>query len=206
MKTLLFYLIIGGVAGIVTALLDWPITVLYAAILAGFIFSLGQLVYTMAFSQNIKSIEKFLAKNKKDPVYRFLYELGQGSEEGQREALRGVLKKYKNTKYEAVYGAALSMMDENYEAAQQYNAAILHKEEGQYTKIIIDLLAGNEVKVPIPTFKKQWMNKSIEAHEAFVRGDVQAFDARVQEVLAASKGVQHYGNYFSFAKMRKQLA
>ena len=205
MKTLVFYLVIGVLAGALCAMLNLPIIVVWGALFAGFLLSIARIFYISIFSQDVKAIGKFIAKHKKDPVYCYLYNLGTGSKHEQREALHTILAKYPTEKYQAVYGAALAILNKDYDFAKKKIAPMLHKEEGQYTDLLIDLTAGYPLKKDVPTFKKTWMNKSLEAYEAFRRKDKETFEHLAEETLKLSKGIQYYSNYYAFQQLREEL-
>lgn len=157
------------------------------------------------FTKNLKKIERVIKNNRKNPIYHSLQLLAEGTDEEFEESLEAILKKYKNTKYEGTYGALLAMMQGDFEQAHRYNERLLHKEVGQYTNYIIDIVAGKEIE-DVPAFKKSWMNASIEAHKAYMRHDVLAFENYSKQATEQAKGIQYYGNYYTFKRMENRLS
>ena len=200
----LFYIIFGVALGILVGILQLPSYVIGIVVVIALIISLGNLLYITMKTQNLKKLEKFIKRNNKNPVYYSLQMLAQGTDEEFQESLEAIVKKYKNTKYEATYGALLAMMNGDFELAHRYNEPQLHKEVGQYTNYIIDIMAGKEIG-DVPAFKQSWMNASIEAHKAAMRKDLQTFEMMSSQATNQAKGIQYYGNYYTFKRMRNRL-
>lgn len=199
------YIIIALILGVVVAIMEWPA---YVIIIGGIVLALliiSRIVYLSTQSQNLQAIGKFIDGYKKNPVYFSLHMLREGTDEQFKESLHGILKKYKNSKYEAVYGTMLAMMDGDFELAHRYNGPLLHKEVGQYNNYIIDIMAGKEFEEAVPLFSKKWMNASIKAHQAFMKRDVPAFERLSKQAIQEAKGVQYYGNFYTFKRMRKLM-
>lgn len=199
------YIIFGIVLGVLVGILELPSYVIGVAVVIALVISLGNLLYTTMYTQNLKKLEKFIKSNNKNPVYYSLQMLAEGTDEQFREGLEAIVKKYKNTKYEAAYGALLAMVNGDYELAHRYNEPQLHKEVGQYTNYIIDIMAGKEIG-DVPAFKKSWMNSSIEAHQAAMHMDLQTFEIMSRQATNQAKGIQYYGNFYTFKRMRKRLS
>lgn len=198
---IIFYMILGVLVGI----LDWPFYIIGIIVAIALVISLGNLLYTAMYTQNLKKLEKFIKGNSRNPVYYSLQMLAEGTDDQFRESLESIIKKYKNTKYEATYGALLAMMNGDYELAHRYNEPQLHKEVGQYTNYIIDVMAGKEIG-DVPAFKESWMNSSIEAHQAAMRMDLQTFEIMSRQATDQAKGIQYYGNYYTFKRMKERLS
>ena len=199
------YIIFGIVLGVLVGILELPSYVIGVAVVIALVISLGNLLYTTMYTQNLKKLEKFIKSNNKNPVYYSLQMLAEGTDDQFRESLESIIKKYKNTKYEATYGALLAMMNGDYELAHRYNEPQLHKEVGQYTNYIIDVMAGKEIG-DVPAFKESWMNTSIEAHQAAMRQDLLAFEGLANQATNQAKGIQYYGNYYTFKRMKESLS
>ena len=200
----LFYIIFGVALGVLVGILELPSYIIGVVVVIALIISLSNLLYTTMYTQNLKKLEKFIKRYNKNPVYYSLQMLAEGTDDQFREGLEAIVKKYKNTKYEATYGALLAMMNGDFELAHRYNEPQLHKEVGQYTNYIIDVMAGKEIG-DVPAFKKSWMNSSIEAHQAAMRKDLLAFEGLANQAINQAKGIQYYGNYYTFKRMRERL-
>lgn len=202
---LLYYIIFGAVGGVFVALMNLPPYTIAVFFGMGMIISLANLFYIIMYSQNLKKLEKYIKQNSKNPIYKSLQLLAQGTDEEFMNSLEAIVKKYKNTKYEATYGALLAMMQGNFEQAHRYNKPQLHKEVGKYTHYLIEIMAGKEIE-DVPVFKQSWMNASLEAHRAFVRKDLMTFEILSKQATNQAKGIQYYGNYYTFKRMRERLS
>ncbi|WP_274309777.1 hypothetical protein [Solibacillus daqui] len=199
------FIVVGAIIGLVVGMLNLPSYTIAIAAVVLFIGIMGNFFYVTMYTKNLKKIEKVIKSNRKNPIYRSLQLLAEGTDEEFEESLEVILKKYKNTKYEGTYGALLAMMRGDFEQAHRYNERLLHKEVGQYTNYIIDIVSGKEIE-DVPAFKQSWMNSSIEAHKAFMSHDVHAFEDFSKQATEQAKGIQYYGNYYTFKRMRNKLS
>ena len=205
MTTLLIMLVFGAIYGIISGMYDLPFWGLYIVL---FIFTaalIGDLFYTIFKSQNLVKIRKFLMKYKKEPVYQYMLLHEQNApDEDKIDTLRQVLAKHKQDKYQATYGVHLALVNEDFEAAKQAIRPLLNTDIGEYTNEIIHILSGDHYSNK-RQYKKQWMNDSVLAHEAFMRNDLSAFDSYSSKSLEQTGGVQYFGNYYSFRDMRSRI-
>lgn len=204
--SLFIMLLLGAAFGVVSAMFNLPLWIFFLLIVLTSFILMGNVLHTAYRSKNMHKIRKFIEKHKKDPVYRFMIQHADGAPDVDKiDTLEKVLAKYKQPKYQAIYGVHLAFVKEDIEAAKQAIKPLLHTEIGAYTNDIIHLLNGE----PAPgkqLYTKQWMNDSITAHEAFVERDVAKFDEYVQKSLNNTTGVQLFGNYYSFQQMREKLS
>lgn len=204
LKTILIYLVIGASVGVVVAMLDLPIYVVWIILIAFMLWSMGRIIYVSTAATDLRAIEKFVDKHQKDPVYAYLHKLRDGTDDELKDAVQQVLQKHKNGKYHAAYGMVSAMLEEDFEAAQRYNNVLLPEENGRYNATIIQILAGNELHTK-EQFSKPWMNTSIEAHQAYMKRDAAYFRDLAQEAVEQTKGVQRYINHYSFQRMMDKL-
>lgn len=203
--TILLMVILGATFGVLSAMFDWPTWSFFLFIIAATILLLSNLFYTAYRTKNLYKIRKFIERHKKDPVYKFMLQHADNAPAQDKiDTLEQVLTKYKQDKFQATYGVHLALVKDDLEAAKQAIKPILDSEIGAYTNDIIYILNGEQPSVK-RQYSKQWMNDSILAHEAFMRGDLQAFDNAVQKSLANTGGVQLFGNYYSFQQMREKF-
>lgn len=205
MKFYIFLILLGFVLGIGIAITGWPIWIAYIVIVVVGVPHLLSPIYILYRSKNLEALTKIVDKFKKNPVYLYMYLLRDGTDEELVVALDQVLAKYKNEKYQAIYGTLHALLRGDFQDARQYIKPMLHKEVGQYTNDLITILEGNYDAIPTKSYEKEWMNFSIAAHKAYMQKDIEGFEIASKQAIQQAAGIQHYGNYYTFQRMRKKL-
>jgi hypothetical protein len=205
MKFYIFLILLGVVLGIGFAITGWPIWIAYIVIVVVGVTHLLSPLYVLYRSKNLEALTKIVDKFKKNPIYLYMYLLRDGTNEELLGVLDQVLTKYKNEKYQAIYGTLHALLQEDFQAARQYIKPMLHKEVGQYTNDLIDILEGNYDDIPTKSYEKDWMNSSIVAHKAYMEKDIEGFEIASRQAVQQAVGIQHYGNYYTFQRMHKEL-
>ena len=207
-REIMRYIIIialSALTGAIFAIMEWPIEFMFIIIAIFAFISISQIIYVNSFTKNIASIEKYLAKNKKNPIFNYAYILPTATDGELIEVLEAITQKYKSTKYASIYGAYAALFKEDSEAARKSIQPIAHTEVGRYTKALIDIFEGKYEEATKHDVKKQWMQHSILAHIAFYKGDVNTLNEQAALSTNAVGGIQHYVNLHTFNKMKKEL-
>lgn len=198
-------IILSASLGAVFAMMDWPIWMLYTLIGVIIIISISSLIYTVAFSTNMEKIKKYLNKNKKNEIYYYAHILPTATDYDLIEALQKIVAKYKNSKYEAIYGAYLALLQDDTYKAKQYISIIKHTEIGRYTQALIDVYEGNYDEAANANIQKRWMSEGILTYIAFFQKDVAAFNKHRDNAIEHARGVQRYVNIHTFARLEHEL-
>lgn len=204
MKILLMILI-GAAAGAILAMLGWPIQILYVIVVIFVTVSLANIVNVNVFSKNKATIEKYLKKHKKEPVYQFVAMQPYATDEEQIVCLEKILTKHKNPKYQAIYGCYLGLLQNDTEAARTYIKPIEGTEHGNYCAALVAIKEGNYDAAKAFTFKKDWMKHSVLGHIAYETKNHAQFNEHSKLAIDSVGGIQHYVNFHAFEKMAKQL-
>src|SRR5690606_21463804 len=94
MKMFLYYLLIAFVGFWIANYYSWPKWTVSIFMVIACIVMLSRMLYVLYGTKNIKSVEKFLANNRKEPIYAYVYEQANGTKEEQLNAIEQILKKY----------------------------------------------------------------------------------------------------------------
>lgn len=191
-------IIIGIVSGIFGLSTHLMIIVLF--ILA--FMSLGYILYTIQFSKNMDRIHKFLEKNQKQPVYRYAFEVGNGSTESQLEAIDAILKKYKSPVMQATYKMHRALLSKNYILAMQEIQTIANKPLGQYCIATLYALQGDHQQARQIPLKPAWQQAVVEAIIAFNEQSPH-YEEKKQQAIDLARGVQRYVNVHFFKDLEK---
>ena len=197
--------ILSGLTGALLAMMEWPIEIMFIVIAVIAIISTGYIFYINYFSQNFTAIEKYLAKNQKNPIYHYTYILPTATDEQLIQALQTIIQKYAHTKYKSIYSTYLALMEEDLDSAHQHVIPIKHTEIGRYTSALIDVYEGNYDEALQHQVQKSWMKHSILAHIAFFTKDLNAFQEEAALTVASTGGVQRYSNYYTLERMKREL-
>lgn len=201
----IFALVIGLIIGVLSGIFELSNWVFVVVILVYVAIIIGYYSYLLLKSKNLSKIQKFVAKNKKNPIYRYmLLNSRDASAEEKIAALEEVLSKYKKPNFQATYGVMLNILKEDYDEAENCAKPLLGTEEGDYNLELIRVLKG-DLQAPSRTFKKQWMNDSIKANIAYMQKDLPKFDEYVERSLSNTGGLQYFNNYYSFKQLRLKL-
>lgn len=205
LKSFGWLILVALVLGIITGFMNWPIWIAWGVIALLGAVSIAKLLHTVYYSKNLETITKFIDSYKKNPVYYYMYLQREGTPQEMEATLNEVLTKYKNVKYQAVYGVHRALLREDFQEAREYIEPMRHNEVGQYTYELIEIMDGKGLDEQSKVYQRLWMNYSIEAHRAYMKKDYEAFEAATRLSLRNSAGIQYYGNYYAFKKMREQL-
>ena len=197
--------ILSGLTGAFFAIMDWPIEMMFIVLAVIAITSMGYIFYINYFSKSFTAIEKYLAKNHKNPIYHYTYILPTATDEQLIQALQAIIQKYAHTKYKSIYNTYLALMEEDIVSAHQHVVPIQHTEIGRYTSALINVYEGNYDEALQHQVQKKWMKHSILTHIAFFKKDLNAFKEEAALAVSSTGGVQRYSNYYTFERMKKEL-
>ena len=201
-KKLLWMIPLAIVIGVGFAMQDWPIWMGIALFVFIAILEIPIMLYTLYASQNLARITKYIVQNRKNPIYKYMYLLPEGTEASLIESMDTILRKYKQPNIQAIYGANRAILLEDFDEARRLVNPVLQSEIGQYTMALIAAMQGNSEEMQQYKVEKEWMRAGLEANLAFAQGDMITFDRASQQAIDSAKGVQYYANTYVFKRMR----
>lgn len=206
LKHYLIYYIIFFLFCLVAGLLEWP---LWIMILAGFIILfiiLGDTIYTLYGTTNMKKVEKFLLNNRKNPLYHLAYVQANGTKEEIIQVIDDLLKKQKNPFIQQYYSAVREYSSENYEKAMELAENIQKDTYKNYTKALIHVKLNQleEAENLLPSLSIQFMKEEILALIAYKKNDDEKFEIHSKNCIDVCKGVQRYNMMKTFERINKE--
>ena len=127
--------------------------------------------------------------------------LREGTDAELIDVLEKVVAKYKQSTYQASFGAQLYLLQSNVNAAKQMVEPAKNSAIGQYTLALIDAVTGFEEQALSYKVEKEWMQHSVLANIAYAKGDVATLEKEAALAVEQTKGVQRYSNYYTFKRM-----
>lgn len=193
MKTFLYYLLIAFVGFWIANYYSWPKWTVFVFMVIACIVMLGRMLYVLYGTKNIKSVEKFLASNRKEPIYAYVYEQAKGTKEEQLNAIEQILKKYPKGYIYQNYRFVREMLKEDYDVAFD-EAKLIGKEPFMsYSKALVYATQGNRHDALSFELSKEWMREAILATLAKVENDKNSYEVHKQNAIQSARGIQRYG-------------
>lgn len=197
MRWILFYSV-AFLLGIIMAWQDWPfwIAILFLSFITfAFIFDM---LYTIYGTTNMKRVEQFIIKKKKEPIYRYVYAQAFGTKDDQLDAIEKILRKYKQPHIKHYYQAIRAYLKEDYPLALQEASFINKKPLENYLKALTFAAMGDKDQALCIALEKNWMKEAILAMIAFQEKDEQAFQHHSAKAIEQAKGIQRFSLQASF--------
>ena len=201
-KKLLWMIPLALVIGVGFAMLEWPFWMGMTLFVVIALMEIPIMIYTLYASQNLTKITKYIIQNRKNPIYKYMYLLPEGTEASLIESMDTILRKYKQPNIQAIYGANRAILLDDFDEARRLVYPVLQSEIGQYTMALIAAMQGNSEEMQQYKVEKEWMRAGLEANLAFAQGDMITFDRASQQAITSAKGVQYYANTYVFKRMR----
>lgn len=198
-------IIIGGfLLGIFLGIINVQFSFWYfilLLIIAFILFSYKDIQY-MFLSKDVKKIEKYLEKKKKEPYYDFVLKLANKDMKGAKTALENIEAKWKNKKKTAVFIANYYLYMKNFYKVKDELEYINQTEFRHYflTAIAIHEKDQEAYEVNKKHLKKDWMIYSLEAEHAKKQKNHQLAEELQQKALESVKGLQYYILYKEYEK------
>ncbi|WP_075618440.1 hypothetical protein [Paenisporosarcina indica] len=180
---------------------------LWVIILTMFIFFLAFVVLPQIFtayrSNNIKSIEKFLKANKKNPLFAYPLATAGGNHVEMEESLRAILAKHKQPYMQNVYHTILALHLDKIETANTYAQKIDKEPLKSYYAAFIAAKKGDfeEASRHEENVSVEWMLHALHALYAHEKGQHSVFETEAQKAIDESRGVQKFILVHSFKNM-----
>lgn len=200
-KWILFYSM-AFILGILIALFQWPFWIAIAVLIITSFIMIGEVLFTLYGTTNMKRVEKFVLKKKKEPIYRFIYSQGFGTKEDQIIAIDAILKKYKQKHIFHYYRCIQEYLKNNLEQAFEQANKIGKEPLMGYSKALVLAEMGKEDEALSYTPSKPWMQEAIAATIANNKHDDVSFEQHVNKAIQSTRGIQRLSLIYSFKQMR----
>ncbi|THE09791.1 hypothetical protein E1I69_21070 [Bacillus timonensis] len=200
------FVVLFGVAfvlGIIMAFLDVsePLGLIISMIvIVG--FSTYLFIYPIFWEKNVRKIESYLEKRRKNPLYKLYYGMGNRIDQDVKEATEELVQKYKQPARQALFKTLHALYEDDILRVKkdieeihppQYKAyyqAIVAVEEGKLEQAAA---LGEQVK-------SEWMKHALAAGIAKKAGNHEVYVAEIQKAFEKTRGMQRYVLYKQFER------
>lgn len=190
------------ILGILIAMFQWPFWIAIVVLVLTSFVMIGDFLFTIYGTTNIKRMEKFILKKKKEPIYGFIYAQGFGTKEDQILAIDAILNKYKQQHIHYYYRCIQQYLKNNLEQALEEAQKVGKEPLISYSKALINAKMGNEEEALSQLPSKQWMQEAILATIAHHKHNDDAFEQHVENAVQSTRGLQRLSLIYSFNQMR----
>lgn len=203
-------IIVGIVAGLVSALFKIPFWVVVVVITLVTIVSMLNMIYNAYFTTDMAKVKKYIQKKQKDPFMAFILAVESGTKEQEIEAADKVIAHYKQPTMKNTYEMNRAIRLEQFDRAHEFADKLMKTPYGPYGKALIAASLGNREEAKSYSLKTSWMEAAIEAELALNENDEAAFERYSQQAINGTKGIQRFLFIHGFKKslqeknMRKQ--
>ncbi|KGR74639.1 hypothetical protein [Ureibacillus sinduriensis] len=187
--------------GALIAIFKLPLMLAVVLLMFISLWIMGEFLYVVYRSTNMKKVEKFIISKKKEPIYQYVYTQGFGSLEEQILALDKIIQKYKQPHIHYYYSALRELLSDNFAEAWSAAEKIGKEPFMSYTKAVINVKTGNIQSAKSYKFDKEWMAVAIMAMIAAENKDKEAFELHSTDAIDAARGVQRLSLIYSFKAM-----
>lgn len=206
LKHYLIFYIVFFIFCLAAGLLEWPLWIMILVGLITLFIIIGDTIYTLYGTTNMKKVEKFLLNNKRNPLYYLVYVQANGTKEELIQTIEELLKKQKNPFIQQYYSTIREYSLENFEKAMELAEKIQKDAYKNYAKALIHLKLNQleQAENLLPSLSVLFMKEEILALIAYKNNDSEKFAIHSKNCIEACKGVQRYNMIKTFERIKKE--
>ncbi|MEH7235279.1 hypothetical protein [Bacillus sp. JJ1562] len=205
------YIVLFGVAillGVLLGFLDvgQPFSMIISMIvivgLSTYLF-----VYPIYWEKNVKKIESYLEKRRKNPLFKLYYGMGNRIDQDVKEATEALLQKYKQPARQAIFKTLFALYEDDIGRAKKDIEEIQPPQYRYYYQAIIAIEEGqvNEATELSGQINSEWMKHALAAGIAKKEGNQAEYVAEIQKAFEKTRGMQRYVIYKQYERDLKAV-
>jgi hypothetical protein len=198
---LLFFAI---AAGIMTVLFKLPLWLFILTVISISLARTAYVLHVLYRSQNVKRIDRFLQSAIKNPLYHYTYSVKTGSIQAQIQAIDLVLTAYRSPLVQGMYRTNKAILTHDYNTAKDFASQIPNELMRNYHLGLVEAAQGHE-KAKNFLVQKPWMSSMVAATLSYKKGNMQEFELLKKEVLAQSRGIQYFSNFYYLNRIDEKI-
>lgn len=200
-RWILFYLFAFAL-GVLMATFDWPswiAIVIFSIVVA---LMIGNVLYTLYGTTNMRKVENYILRKKKEPIYAYVYAEKFGSKEDRLKAIEAILKKYKQPYITHYYRCVQETLLKNYSNALSEAEKIEKQPLMNYSIASIHADMGNIDKAQqlVEQLPKQWMKEAVLASIANYENDFSRYKEHAHLAVEHARGIQRFSLYYYYER------
>ncbi|MEI2401152.1 hypothetical protein [Paenibacillus phytohabitans] len=162
-------------------------------------------IYPIYWEKNIRKIESYLEKRRKNPVFKLYYGMGNRIDQDVKEATEALLQKYKDPTRQALFKTLHALYEDDILRVKKDVEDIRPPQYKAYYQAIIAVEEGEleqaaELRKQV---KSEWMKHALAAGIAKKAGNHEEYVTEVQKAYEKSRGMQRYVIYKQFEEDMK---
>lgn len=185
-------IIFGLIVGVASGVFNLPGWISVGVIVTFMLLVMGNMLYKVYFSTNMKQVKKYIESNKKDPFMQFILTVENGTKEEELAAMEKVIAHYKQPAMKNTFEMNRAILLEDYQRAIEFAEQLKNTQHKIYGQALIAAVQGNEAQLAEFDIKLEWMKYAVEAELAFVKKDQQRFEQASVKAVHAAKGIQRF--------------
>ncbi len=200
-KKIVFYVIVF-IVSIVMTILKINIFIIFAIGFMLLFLMILPYLYTVFWEKDINKIEKFLIKEKGNPIYQLFYALANKLDEEVKDAIDQLLKKHKARHKQALYKVIYALYCKDILAAKQEVDNIKSDNFKYYYKSAVLMEEGNlnEARQLIEHISIPWMKSALLSELEYKLNDLDKAMYFAKHALDNAKGLQKYILYKTYER------
>jgi hypothetical protein len=187
--------VVAFLLGIVLAVFEirGPVSVVIS-IFVIFSLSLYLFVYPIYLEKNVKKIESYLEKKRKNPLFKLYYGMGNRIDQDVKEATEILLRKYKQPARQAMFKTLYALYEDDILRVKNDIEQIQPPQYKYYYQAIVAIEGGKiELAAELrDQVKKEWMKHSLAAGIAKKDGHQEEYIVEIQKAYEKTRGLQRY--------------
>ncbi|MCC3356175.1 hypothetical protein [Bacillus sp. REN16] len=154
-------------------------------------------IYPIYWEKNVKKIESYLEKRRKNPAFKLYYGMGNRIDEDVKEATEILLRKYKHPARQALFKTLHALYEDDILRVKKDIEDIRPPQYKAYYQAIVAVEEGElEQAAELgKQIKSEWMKHALAAGIAKKKGNHDKFVAEIQKAFEKTRGLQRYVIY-----------
>lgn len=164
-------------------------------------------VWPVYWEKNVKKIESYLEKRRKNPVYKLYYGMGNRIDEDVKEATEALLQKYKQPSRQALFKTLHALYEDDILRVKSDIEDIQPQQYKAYYQAIVAVEEGNldKAKELGKQIKSEWMKHALASGIAKKAGNHDEYVVEIQKAYEKTRGLQRYVIYKQYEEDLKSV-
>ena len=148
--------------------------------------------YIIYKSKSIRSIERYVIRNYKKPIFSYSYALGHGTKQDVEDALKRIINSYSQGDMQGVYGAQLALIQNNSKKVLEQAVKIEGQEFSAYYSGLAYVMNRNYTRAEesLASLHTPWMQHSLRAYTALKQQRTDDFLHESELSITSAEGMQ----------------
>ncbi|CAM3138307.1 hypothetical protein FITA111629_05870 [Filibacter tadaridae] len=151
-------------------------------------------MYIIYKTKSLRSIDRYVARNHKKPIFGYSYALAHGNERDIEESLKRIMNTYKQEDMYDVYGSNLALFQNDPKKLLEHVDNISSQEYKDYYSGFAYVMLGNFDRANefLGKLRTPWMIHALKAFAALKRGSQEEFRQEADQSVSSAVGMQRY--------------